>query len=275
MPAARQAAGRAAGCGTALRRGDGHRGRREPCRGTRHRDSPESHDTGAAGPEEDKGFGVLAFLLLLGSIAGCPLRAAEHLQRGQGQAELRAQGAATSAERSDRERAGGGRAQWLPWSLCLRPWVHPAAGCRGAQGCPLGAPAPRPGPGLGRKGSWALPALLGLGDDEGVPEEEEVPLARPPALGHPHMLALQRLGCCSGRQALLPGLRVIPVEQTASGMMSKAAAAGPGCAGVSPSHGGSSPGAVAAVHLSHLDEGRGILRWDTAVGLRTVPSWSA
>ena len=54
--------------------------------------------------------------------------------------------------------------------------------------------------------------------------------------------------------------------------MRKAAAAGPGGAGVSPSHGGSLPGAAAAVHLAHPAEGRRSRAWDPLVGLRTVPS---
>ena len=54
--------------------------------------------------------------------------------------------------------------------------------------------------------------------------------------------------------------------------MRKAAAAGSSGAGASPSHGGSLPGAAAAVHLAHPAEGRRSLAWDTLVGLRTVPS---
>ena len=104
-----------AGAGTALPRGDGHRGRTKPrgagqrcCpalpwdRGTWHRDSREGEDAGAAGPDEDEGVGGLAFLLL-SDIPGRPLPAAQHLQLAQGQAELRVRGAATSAERSGRE----------------------------------------------------------------------------------------------------------------------------------------------------------------------------
>ena len=53
---------------------------------------------------------------------------------------------------------------------------------------------PGPGPGLGRKGRWALRVLLGLGDDQGIAEEEEVPLPRRTALGHPHALMEQGLG---------------------------------------------------------------------------------
>ena len=64
----------------------------------------------------------------------------------------------------------------------------------GAWGCSLGVPGLVPGPGLGRKGSGALRVLLGLGDDQGVPGEEEVPFPRHTALGHPHALAQQRLG---------------------------------------------------------------------------------
>ena len=64
----------------------------------------------------------------------------------------------------------------------------------GTRGCSLAVPALGPGPGLGRKGSWALRVLLGLGDDQGIAEEEEVPLPRRTALGHPHMLMEQGLG---------------------------------------------------------------------------------
>ena len=115
----------------------------------------------------------------------------------------------------------------------------------GGLGLPLGCPcsgALVPGPWLGRKGSWALPVLLGLGHDHAVPEEEEVPLllmAR--SLGHPHTfpqqrLPQQRLPRCPVRRALLLGSRVVPSGQMALGM-SKAAAVGRGCAAVSPGGG--------------------------------------
>ena len=83
-------------------------------------------------------------------------------------------------------------------------------------GCPCSG-ALVPGPGLGRKGSWALPVLLGLGDDQGVSEEEEVPLLPlATALGHPHALPEQRLRQCWIGLTLLVRTRVIPAEQTAS-----------------------------------------------------------
>ena len=104
-------------------------------------------------------------------------------------------------------------------------------------GCPYSC-ALVPGPGLGRKGSWALPVLLGLGDDQGVSEEEEVPLLPlAMSLGNPHVLPEQRLVQCLVRRALLVGARVIPAGQTALGM-SKVAAAGPSCPSASPSCGG-------------------------------------
>ena len=78
------------------------RGAAPSCCGMWHRDSPEGHDAGAAGPDEDKGAGGLAFLLLR-AITGRPHAGAQHLQLAQGQAELRARGAARSAERSGRE----------------------------------------------------------------------------------------------------------------------------------------------------------------------------
>ena len=274
-----------AGAGTALPCGDGHGGGTEPrgagqrrcpaLPGTRHRDSPESDDARAAGPDEDEGLGGLAFLLASG-VAGRPLPAGQHLQLAQGQAELRARGAATSAERSGRERAGGGRARWLPSGVPLtwaRPWAPPAPGCRGPGAAPW-ASLPRGrgrGQGQGEKGSRGLPLLLGLGDDQGVTEEEEVPLPRPTALGHPHALAEQRLWRRGDGRALLRGVGVVPAEQTAPGVR-KAAAAGPGCAGASPSHGGSLPGPAAAVRLAHPAEVRRSLASDAAVGLGRVPS---
>ncbi|XP_061200855.1 uncharacterized protein LOC133207741 [Neopsephotus bourkii] len=104
-------------------------------------------------------------------------------------------------------------------------------------GCPCSG-ALVPGPWFGRKGSWALPVLLCLGDDHAVLEEEEVPLhPLAVALGHPHMHPQQRLGRCLVRRALLLGVRVIPAGQMASSM-SKAAALGCSCASASPSHGG-------------------------------------
>ena len=69
--------------------------------GAWHRDSPESDDAEVVGPDEDKGFEGLAFDLL--SIPSCPVATVQHLQLGQGQAELYIQGAATSAKRSSRE----------------------------------------------------------------------------------------------------------------------------------------------------------------------------
>lgn len=68
----------------------------QPCHGTWHQDSPESDDTVAAGPGEDKGVGGLAFLLL-GGIPSCTLPTAQHLQLAQNQAVLWAWGTATSA----------------------------------------------------------------------------------------------------------------------------------------------------------------------------------
>ena len=141
----------------------------------------------------------------------------------------------------------------------------------GAWGCSLGVPAPVPGPGLGRRGSWGLRVLLGLGDAQGIPEEEEVPLPRRRALSHAHALAEQRLGRCRDGRALLHGVRVVPAEQMVSGVR-KAAAAGPDCAGVSRSCGGSLPGATAAVQLAHPARARRSLAWDTPVGLGTAPS---
>ena len=140
-----------------------------------------------------------ALLLLLGGIPGCPLPAAQHLQLAQGQAELRARGAAPSAEREERQGV-----TWR-WPSPVAPLQRPPAtgmamgacgGSRapGAWGCCLGVPALGPGPGLGKQGSRGLRVLLGLGDDQGVAEEEEVPLPRRTALAQPHALAEQRLG---------------------------------------------------------------------------------
>lgn len=149
--------------------------------------------------------------------------------------------------RLQREAAGSDLEVAEPAGSPLAPACHGHGhGCiqhQGARGlglllgCPCSG-ALVPGPGLGRKGSWALPVLLGLGDDHTVLEEEEVPLLPlATALGNPHVLPEQRLGQCLVRRALLVGARVIPAGQMALGM-SKVAAAGPGCASVSPSCGG-------------------------------------
>ena len=113
----------------------------------------------------------------------------------------------------------------------------PGAGARGSRGWCQGQ-------GWG-KGSWALRLLLQLGDDQFLREEEKAPLAPLAAPGQPHVRAQHRLGVGES----------LPAEQRAAGMR-KAAAAGPGRARMSLSHGGSLPGAAAAVGLAHRARAR-------------------
>lgn len=73
-----------------------------------------------------------------------------------------------------------------------RHWCIKHQGPRGLRllfGCAL-----VPGPGLGTKGSWGLKVLLGLDNDQGIPEEEEVPLPYCVALCHMHALVEQWFG---------------------------------------------------------------------------------
>ena len=160
-----------AGIGTALPRGDGHRGRTKPrgagqrrCsalpwdHGPQQRDSPEGDDAEAAGPGEDKGVGVLAFLF--SGIPGRPIRTAQHLQLAQGQAEVRAWGAATSAERvtgSVVEVAEPGGSPLHPPARGTATGA-PSTRCWGRRAAPrlflLWCRA-----GLGKKGSWAFAGL--------------------------------------------------------------------------------------------------------------------
>lgn len=75
----------------------------------------------------------------------------------------------------------------------------------GALSCFLGVLALMLGPGLGKKGIWHLRVLLELGDDQGIPEEEEVPLPHHIAMGH-HMCSQSSgsgdsgmgIHCCTG-----------------------------------------------------------------------------
>ena len=138
---------------------------------------------------------------------------------------------------------------WPRAEPCLPPAV----------GTDIGASSTKvPGPGAGArvslpcsqgqargKGSWAPRVLLQLGDDQFVLEEEKAPLAPLAAPAQPHARAQHRLGVAES----------LPAEQRALGM-SNAAAAGPGGARVSPSRGGSPPGAAAAVGLAHRARAR-------------------
>ena len=90
------------------------------------------------------------------------------------------------------------------------------------------------------QGSWAGRVLPQLGDDQFLREEEKAPLAPLAAPGQPHVRAQHRLGAGES----------LPAEQRAAGMR-KGSGAGPGRARVSPSRGGSPPGAAAAAGLAH------------------------
>jgi len=144
-------------------------------------------------------------------------------------ARPRLQRGAAGSEREAAEPGGSPPAPACPGHGRGRLQQQGAGGLGLVLGCPY--------PGGEEQSSRGLRVLLGLGDDQGVAEEEEVPLPGGTALGHPHALAQPGLGRCRGRLALLPGLRVVTAEQRASGT-GKAGAAGPGCAGASPSHAG-------------------------------------
>lgn len=97
-----------------------------------------------------------------------------------------------------------------------------------------------PGQGLWRKHSWGLLVLLGLGNEQGISEEEEVPLPCCAALGHSHALMEQRLRWCGNGCSVLYGAGAIPAELSEQ-CMRKVAAAGLGCARVPQNTVGAAP----------------------------------
>lgn len=169
--------------------------------------------------------------------------------------------------------------RWPPWGappgralLPSCPWdghwciQHTGPGAGGQ-----GVPALEPGPGMGQ-GQLSRRVLPQLGDHQFLLEEEKAPLAPLAAPGQLHVCAQHRL--CIGES--------VPAEQSTAGIR-KAAAAGPGRAPLSPSHGGSPPGATAAVGLAHPARDRRTLAvhqgcgpaGDSEDGKRVAGAWSA